>query len=175
MMKNLRIRGMTVLGIVIASLLFDACSTVPVTGRRQLSLISSSDMLAMSTQEYDTFLKSHKIISASDGRAIMVKTVGRRIQSAVEQYFRQNNLSLDGYAWEFNLVENSEKNAWCMPGGKVMVYTGILPLTQQTIRDSHDARYLVVKSYSGQDKQAKRSGFSGYRGVEQNLKQAKND
>jgi len=117
------------LAFVIAALLFSACSTVPVTGRSQLSLISSSDMLAMSVTEYDAFLRSNKIIQASDPRAAMVKRIGSRIQSAVEQYYRQNNLSLDGYAWEFNLVENAEKNAWCMPGGKVMVYTGILGIT----------------------------------------------
>ncbi len=106
------------LALVIAALLLPSCTTVPVTGRSQLSLISSADMLAMSVTEYDAFLKSHKIIPASDGRAAMVRTVGRKIQSAVEQYYRQNHLSLDGYAWEFNLVENAEKNAWCMPGEK---------------------------------------------------------
>lgn len=141
MMKNLRILGVAVLGIVIASLLFDACSTVPVTGRRQLSLISSSDMLAMSAKEYNAFLRGHTMIPASDSRTVMVKSVGKRIQSAVEQYFRQKNLALDGYAWEFNLVENSEKNAWCMPGGKVMVYTGILPLT------SNEAGLAVVMGH----------------------------
>ena len=62
----------------------------------------------------------------------MVKRVGTRIQKAVEQYFQQKGLSqqLDGYAWEFNLVEDKEANAWCMPGGKVVVYTGILPITK---------------------------------------------
>jgi len=132
-MMKYRILITTALAIVIAAVLFDACSTVPVTGRSQLSLISSADMLAMSVTEYDAFLRSHRIIPASDARAAMVKTVGRRIQSAVEQYYRQNNLSLDGYAWEFNLVENAEKNAWCMPGGKVMVYTGILALTANDV------------------------------------------
>lgn len=84
----------------------------------------------MSGQQYDDFLKANKVVPAGDNRTVMVKTVGRRIQYAVEQYFRQNNLSLSGYSWEFNLVENKEKNAWCMPGGKVVVYTGILPLTE---------------------------------------------
>jgi predicted Zn-dependent protease len=128
-MKNYHLPLFAFVSIILASALWSSCSTVPVTGRSQLSLISSADMLAMSETEYDAFLGSHKIISASDGRTATVKNVGRRIRSAVEQYFRQNNLSLDGYAWEFNLVKNAEKNAWCMPGGKVMVYTGILPLT----------------------------------------------
>jgi len=117
-------------GMFIAGLfLFAACSTVPVTGRQQLSLISSAEMLSMSNQQYSDFLKNSKIVPAGDGQSAMVKHVGKNIQSAVEQYFRQNNLSLSGYSWEFNLVENKEANAWCMPGGKVVVYTGILPLT----------------------------------------------
>lgn len=128
-MKRYRYPLFAALVILAAGALFDACSTVPVTGRSQLNLVSSADMLAMSVAEYDAFLKSHKIVPGSDPRTVRVKSVGGKIRSAVEQYFRQNNLSLDGYAWEFNLVENAEKNAWCMPGGKVMVYTGILPLT----------------------------------------------
>jgi predicted Zn-dependent protease len=88
-------------------------------------------MLAMSLQEYDTFLKSHKL-STNREQTQMVKRVGERIQQAVEQYFAQNRLSheLDGYGWEFNLVESDEVNAWCMSGGKVVVYTGILAITQ---------------------------------------------
>jgi predicted Zn-dependent protease len=117
------------IGILIASLLFDSCSTVPLTGRRQLSLISGSEMMSMSGKQYNDFLKSNKVVAANDRQSVVVKTVGRRIQSAVEQYAAQNNLSLSGYSWEFNLVENKEKNAWCMPGGKVVVYTGIMPLT----------------------------------------------
>jgi predicted Zn-dependent protease len=115
--------------LVVGSLLIGACSTVPVTGRQQLSLVSSADMLAMSTQEYSAFLKSNTVVPAGDSRTAMVKHVGGNIKSSVEQYFRQNNLALSGYSWEFNLVDNKEANAWCMPGGKVVVYTGILPLT----------------------------------------------
>ncbi len=113
--------------------LFGACSTVPVTGRQQLNLISSSEMLSMSNQQYGEFLKNNKIVPAGDSRSAMVKHVGRNIQSAVEQYFRQNSLSLSGYSWEFNLVDIKEANAWCMPGGKVVVYTGILPLTSNEV------------------------------------------
>jgi len=120
--------------ICIAGVLFlflVSCSTVPITGRTQLDLISSSTMLAMSFQEYNEFLKSHKL-SANQEQTQMVKGVGGRIQRAVEQYFAQNQLSheLDGYGWEFNLVESEEVNAWCMSGGKVVVYTGILAITR---------------------------------------------
>jgi predicted Zn-dependent protease len=88
-------------------------------------------MLSMSTQQYGDFLKGNKV-SADAAQIQLVKKVGQKIQSAVEQYFRQNNLSdqLAGYNWEFNLVESKEVNAWCMPGGKVVVYTGILPVTK---------------------------------------------
>lgn len=123
-----------VTGILIVNcFLFAACSTVPVTGRQQLSLISSSEMLSVSNQQYDDFLKGNKVVSAGDSRTAMVRNVGKNIQAAVEQYFHQNNLSLSGYSWEFNLVDNKEANAWCMPGGKVVVYTGILPLTSNEV------------------------------------------
>jgi len=132
--KNSRAYGALVVGLaIVGSLLLGACSTVPVTGRQQLSLISSAEMLSMSNQQYADFLNSHSVVPAQDSRTVMVNTVGRNIQSAVEQYFRQNNLSLNGYAWQFNLVENTEANAWCMPGGKVVVYTGILPLTSNEV------------------------------------------
>lgn len=108
-----------------------SCSTVPITGRRQLDLIPGSTMLAMSFQEYNEFLKSHQL-STNPEQTQMVKRVGEGIQRAVEQYFAQNQSSneLDGYGWEFNLVESDEANAWCMSGGKVVVYTGMLAITQ---------------------------------------------
>lgn len=133
MVKNRWTRIAVVGMVVVASFLFNACSTVPVTGRQQLSLVSSADMLAMSNQEYNAFLKSNNVVPAGDSRTVLVKKVGRNIQSAVEQYFRQKNLSLSGYSWEFNLVDHKDANAWCMPGGKVMVYTGILPVTSNEV------------------------------------------
>jgi predicted Zn-dependent protease len=107
------------------------CSTVPITGRKQLSLVSSSEMNSMSFAQYTEFLQQNKL-SSNKTDIEMVKRIGLKIQNAVETYFAQKNLSkeLEGYAWEFNLVENPEVNAWCMPGGKVVVYTGILPVTK---------------------------------------------
>lgn len=120
----------TRLSIVLAAVLI-ACTTVPITGRKQLNLIPQSDMLSMSYQQYDAFLKENKLSTDPQATA-MVKRVGSRIQKAVEQYFAEQKMSshLQGYNWEFNLVESDQVNAWCMPGGKVVVYTGILPLTQ---------------------------------------------
>lgn len=107
------------------------CSTVPITGRSQLNLVPASQINSLSFQQYGEFIKQSKLSSDKEAVA-MVKRVGVNIQKAVENYFAQKNLSkeLEGYAWEFNLVESDEVNAWAMPGGKVVVYTGILPLTK---------------------------------------------
>ncbi len=120
----------SVFGVLWLFLFLTTCSTVPITGRKQLDLIPQSTMLSMSAEQYQTFLKSNKI-SKNTQQTQLVKRVGRRIQRSVEQYFAENNLSheLEGYAWEFNLVESEQVNAWAMPGGKVVVYTGILPVT----------------------------------------------
>lgn len=108
-----------------------ACSTVPITGRSQLNLIPGSSMMSMSLQQYDQFLKEHKV-STDQQQTAMVKRVGANIQQAVERYFASSGLSqhLSDYKWEFNLVEDKQVNAWCMPGGKVVVYTGILPVAR---------------------------------------------
>lgn len=121
----------TLFFVVIASVVFTACSSVPVTGRKQLNIIPSSQMMSMSYQQYDDFLKSNKL-STNAQQTQMIKTVGAKIKTAVETYFRQQNMSseLNGYSWEFNLIDSPEANAWCMPGGKVVFYTGILPITK---------------------------------------------
>jgi len=87
----------------------------------------------MGTQQYQQFLSTNRVVSASSNRdAEMVKRVGQRIVRAVETYYAQNNISdkLNGYKWEYNLVEDKAINAWCMPGGKIVVYTGLLPVSQ---------------------------------------------
>ncbi|MBN1900633.1 M48 family metallopeptidase [Candidatus Sumerlaeota bacterium] len=117
--------------LLFAVLLLSACSTVPISGRRQINLISSNEINSMSFTSYKEFLGSHQL-SADAENAAMVKKTGRNIQLAVEKYFVDNDMSdrLDGYEWEFNLLEEDTINAWCMPGGKVVVYSGILPLTR---------------------------------------------
>ena len=119
------------LSLALILLVFSACTTVPITGRSQLNLIPGSSMLAMSAQEYGTFLKENKL-SANPEQTATVKRVGARIRQAVERYFADAGLEshLADYQWEFNLVEDPQVNAWCMPGGKVVVYTGILPIAK---------------------------------------------
>ena len=113
------------------SFFFIDCSTVPITGRKQLNLIPTSEVLSMSFQQYDKFLKENKI-SSDVQQTALVRNVGGRIAKAVEEFLREHDMAdeIKNYKWEFNLVESKEVNAWCMPGGKVVVYTGILPLTQ---------------------------------------------
>ncbi len=109
--------------------LFIHCSPVPVSGRRQLNLIPQSQLLALSFQSYKQFLDENQIVRGTE-EAKMVSTVGKRIQHAVEQYFREENKPevLEGFQWEFNLVKDSSVNAFAMPGGKTAVLTGILPV-----------------------------------------------
>lgn len=116
---------MLMLGLVIA------CQKVPLTGRNQLVLIPNAQMLPLSFTNYKEVLDTSKVIRAG-GQDDMIKRVGVRIQKAVETYMAANNLSdrLKGFQWEFNLIESPQVNAWCMPGGKVAFYTGILPYTQ---------------------------------------------
>ncbi len=127
---------------LIVLLLLTACTTVPVTGRSQLNLIPGSSMLSMSAQQYGTFLKENKL-SQDQQQVATVKRVGARIQGAVERYFTSSGLQdyLKKYNWEFNLVEDKQVNAWCMPGGKVVVYTGIMPIARD------DAGLAVVMGH----------------------------
>ena len=110
-----------------------ACSKNPITGRNQAKLLPESELQNMATTQYQQFLASNKVVSASNNRdAEMVKRVGQRITRAVNEYFASKGRSqdLEGYRWEYNLVEDKAVNAWCMPGGKIVVYTGLLPITQ---------------------------------------------
>ncbi|MUP14711.1 M48 family peptidase [Ancylomarina euxinus] len=111
--------------------LLTACATVPITGRRQMSLFPESQMIATSLTQYDSFLKENKL-SGDEEQSEMVKRVGKRISEVVEIFMKDNGMAdrVADFAWEFNLVEDDTPNAWCMPGGKVVFYTGILPYTQ---------------------------------------------
>jgi predicted Zn-dependent protease len=110
-----------------------ACSKNALTGKKQFTLLPEAELQNMATQQYQQFLSSNKVVATSNNRdAEMVKRVGNRIIKSVEDYYAQKGISneLAGFKWEVNLVEDKAVNAWCMPGGKIVVYTGILPITQ---------------------------------------------
>ena len=116
-----------------AAALFTACSTNAITGRSQLSLVPEAQLQADAVEQYRGFLSQNKVASPSNNRdAEMVKRVGSRIANAITSYYTGQGKGdvLNGYQWEFNLVESKDVNAWCMPGGKVVVYSGLLPVTQ---------------------------------------------
>lgn len=117
------------LSFALILLIVSNCATVPITGRSQLSVVPKSQVFPMSFDGYQSVLDSSKVLTGTR-EANMVQTVGKNIQRAVESYMAQNNLSghLNGYAWDFNLIEADIVNAWCMPGGKVAFYTGIIPV-----------------------------------------------
>jgi predicted Zn-dependent protease len=118
------------IALSIAGLFVYACASVPVTGRKQLSLISNAELIPMVNQEYNAVIQKGPL-SRNQEQTQMVKKVGVRIQKAVEEYMASKGQSayLKDFAWEFNLIDDPKTaNAWCMPGGKVAFYTGILPI-----------------------------------------------
>jgi predicted Zn-dependent protease len=110
----------------------NSCVTNAITGRSQLSLVSDGELQSMSLTQYKQFLNSNKVLPIGNSNTEMVRRVGSAVAAAIAKYDRDKGLtnSTSNYNWEFNLVDNKEVNAWCMPGGKVVVYTGILPITQ---------------------------------------------
>lgn len=108
-----------------------ACTTNPITGRKSIQLANDAEIASMASQEYQKTLSESKVIKGTT-QAKSVTNVGTRIKNAANNYYRQIGLEqqLSNYNWEFNLLDNKQLNAWCMPGGKVAVYTGILPVTQ---------------------------------------------
>ena len=110
-----------------------SCSRNAVTGRKQFKLLPESELQSMASGQYTQFLASNKIVSTTTNKdAEMVKRVGKRITAVVEEYYKSIGKSeiLNGFNWEYNLIDDKAVNAWCMPGGKIVVYTGLLPVTQ---------------------------------------------
>lgn len=121
------------MSVFMGAALIISCSKNPITGRNQARLLPESELQSMANTQYQQFLSTNRVVSASNNRdAEMVKRVGQRVTRAVTEYFNSKGLSQDlqGYNWEYNLVDDKAANAWCMPGGKIVVYTGLLPITQ---------------------------------------------
>lgn len=145
-MKNVKIIAAAVVLMVLAH----ACSTVPIIGRKQLNLLPESQMVSMSLTNYKAFLDTNEVV-ASGAHYAMVKNSGERISKAVEKFLNENGLGdrISSFAWEFNLVKDDTPNAWCMPGGKVVFYDGILPLCQNedgvAVVMGHEIAHAVAK------------------------------
>ena len=138
---------------VVTALVFASCGTtrtVPITGRKQNLLVSDEQVLSLSNQEYSNFMKSAKV-STDAANTAMVKRVGQNLATAVKNYLVNNGLQseIKNFSWEFNLVQNKEANAFCMPGGKIVVYEGLLPYTQNeaslAIVLGHEIAHAVAK------------------------------
>jgi len=145
--RHLARRTFLFLGLIVG---IAACTKAPITGRSQLHLVPDSEMITMANQEYTDFLKANKL--STDKRATaQVRLVGGRIAGAVDRWLRDNGMASEAnqYKWEFNLIESKEMNAWCMPGGKVVVYTGILPVTKTddglAVVLGHEIAHAVAK------------------------------
>lgn len=121
------------LSILSFSVLVVSCTKNPITNRRQFKLLPEATLQSMAAGQYQQFLSENKVVTSNTNRdAEMVRRVGQRITKAVTEYYTSigREKDLEGYKWEYNLVDSKDVNAWCMPGGKIVVYTGLLPITQ---------------------------------------------
>lgn len=153
--------------LILVSALLAGCALNLVTGRNQLSLVPESELQLMATSQYSAFLAEHKVLSPGNKQAAMVDRVGARISNAITKFYNgQGQQSvIEGYKWEFNTVEDKAVNAWCMPGGKVVVYTGLLPITQTetalAIVVGHEIAHAIAKHGSERMSQAMMQQLGG--------------
>lgn len=151
MKKTRKIRAMKFSFLVaITALFMQSCGSVPLTGRRQLQLVSDEQVIALSLQQYQDFMRTAPIEKGTKN-ANMVNRVGTRVAQAVETFLKNNGYEseLQKYAWEFNLVKDKQVNAFAMPGGKIVIYTGLLPVTQTeealAVVIGHEIAHVVAK------------------------------
>jgi len=159
-------KSVIIISLVIIALVIAACSTVPLTGRRQLNIIPTSTMLSMSFQQYDDFVKTNKV-AEKGSQAAMVERVGQKLAKAAEDYLIEKKLKseIKNFDWEFKLIDSEEINAWCMPGGKIVVYTGILPLTENeaglAVVVGHEIAHALAKHGNERMSQGLMAQFGG--------------
>ncbi|MBQ7721351.1 MAG: M48 family metallopeptidase [Kiritimatiellae bacterium] len=143
------IRLLPVLPLATSAIML-SCATVPITGRRQFSIVSDKEVLSSSLTEYRSYMGKAKV-SGDKTRSAQVVRVGRRIANATEAYLRGNGLGgeVANFSWEFNLVQDAEVNAFCMPGGKIVVYTGLMELVasddELAVVLGHEVAHAVAK------------------------------
>lgn len=128
-MKRIRFFLLTLAVAMLASC--GTMNTVPITGRKQNLLVNDEQVLSLSNQQYQEYMQKARL-SADGVNTAMVRRVGQRLADAVVTYLNSNGMGGDvsQYKWEFNLVQDSNVNAFCMPGGKIVVYDGLLPVTR---------------------------------------------
>lgn len=122
-----------ILSVFVLAALLIACSRNALTGKKQLTLLPESELQTMAIGEYQKFLDTSRVVSNTSNKdAQMVRRAGERITRSVNEYYAEKGMTdkLAGFKWEYNLVDDKQVNAWCMPGGKIVVYTGLLPITQ---------------------------------------------
>lgn len=139
-------------------------TTVPITGRKHTLLVNDQQILSLSQQEYNKFLQSSRK-STNSVQSAMVQRVGQKLATAVESYLRANGMEseIKNFAWEFNLVQGSDVNAFCMPGGKIAVYEGLLPVTRDeaslAIVIGHEIAHAVAKHSAEQMSKKMRQSY----------------
>ncbi len=147
-MKRVRILLLAVVSAILVGC--GTTSTVPITGRKQTLMVSDGEVLTLASQQYQEFMKTAKASTNATNTA-MVKRVGQKLATAVNNYLTNNGLAseVSNFSWEFNLVQDKQVNAWCMPGGKIVVYEGLLPVTQDeaslAIVLGHEIAHAVAK------------------------------
>ena len=147
-MKNLKYIIFAAVSVVLLGC--GTTRTVPITGRTQSLMVSDEEVLSLSNQQYTEYMRSAKASTNATNTA-MVKRVGQKLASAVESYLKSNGMAneVSQYSWAFNLVQDKQVNAWCMPGGKIVVYEGLLPITQNeaslAIVLGHEIAHAVAK------------------------------
>ena len=147
-MKQLKFILLSVVAALVVSC--GTTSTVPITGRQQTLMVSDGEVLSLANQQYQEFMKTAKKSTNAQNTA-MVQRVGQKLATAVTNYLKSNGMAAEvkNFSWEFNLVQDKSVNAWCMPGGKIVVYEGLLPVTQNeaslAIVLGHEIAHAVAK------------------------------
>ncbi|TVR43247.1 MAG: M48 family peptidase [Bacteroidia bacterium] len=137
--------------LLVTALLWTACGSVPLTGRRQVRMLPEGLLSEMAAANYQGFMDQHQVVPSSDPRAQMVQRSGEKISNAVVQYLRESGEArrVQDFDWQFNLVDSEQVNAWAMPGGKIAIYTGILDLTQDenglAVVMAHEIAHVIAR------------------------------
>lgn len=151
--------------LLLTAIVLFACTRVPVTNRKQLNLLPEEQLIAMSDTAYRQFLDTNKVLGDNHPDVVRVRRVGNNIKNMVEKYLKDNKLEhrLAGFDWQFNVVNDKTINAWCMPGGRVVFYTGILPLcsddTLLAVVMGHEISHAIARH--GNERMSQQMAFYG--------------